>query len=51
MTKPRIFRAVFALAVAIGLAAGVSACNTVEGIGKDISAAGRALGAGGSRNN
>jgi len=48
MTKPRKFRAVFAIALAIGLGGltmGVSACNTVDGLGKDISAAGRALGA------
>jgi predicted small secreted protein len=52
MTKPRIFRTVFAIAVAIGLGLGASACNTVDGIGKDISAAGRALGAdGGNRQN
>ena len=27
----------------LGLGAGVSACNTVEGVGKDLTSAGRAL--------
>lgn len=37
-------RCLIAAAFIIGLAGGVAACNTVEGLGKDISAAGRALG-------
>jgi len=37
-------RCLIAAAVIFGLAGAVSACNTVEGFGKDISAAGRALG-------
>lgn len=51
MNKPRKFRAVFAIAVAIGLGLGASACNTVDGLGKDISAAGRALGADSGKQN
>jgi len=51
MTKSRKISAVLAIALAIGLGLGVSACNTVEGLGKDISAAGRALGADSSRRN
>ena len=38
-------RCLIAAAFIVGLAGGLAACNTVEGIGKDISAAGRALGA------
>jgi predicted small secreted protein len=38
-------RCLIAAAFVFGLAGGVAACNTVEGLGKDISAAGRALGA------
>ena len=51
MTKSRRISAVLAIALAIGLGLGVSACNTVEGLGKDISAAGRALGADGDKRN
>lgn len=32
-----------ALAVALGLAAGVAGCNTVEGAGRDIQGAGEAV--------
>lgn len=38
-------RCLIAAALVFGLAGGIAACNTVEGLGKDISAAGRALGA------
>ncbi|MDH3235383.1 MAG: entericidin [Alphaproteobacteria bacterium] len=51
MSRPRRFKTVFAIAVAIGLGLGASACNTVDGIGKDISAAGRALGADSGKQN
>jgi predicted small secreted protein len=52
MTTSRRLPTIFAIALAVGLGMGISACNTVEGIGKDISAAGRALGAdGGNRQN
>lgn len=36
--------------LAIGLAAGLGGCNTVEGFGKDMSAAGRALSSSAERN-
>jgi predicted small secreted protein len=36
--------------LAIGLAAGLGACNTMEGFGKDMSAAGRALSSSAERN-
>ena len=49
MKTSRKVRTVVAIALAIGLGMAVSACNTVEGIGKDISAAGRALGADGGK--
>jgi predicted small secreted protein len=45
MNTSRMIRAIVAIAFALGLSLSVSACNTVEGLGKDISAAGRALGA------
>ena len=45
------FRTVFVIAVALGLGLGATACNTVDGIGKDISAAGRALGADSGKRN
>jgi len=56
MTKPRQdrtrnFRTAFVIAVAIGLGLGATACNTVDGIGKDISAAGRAMGADSGKRN
>jgi len=51
MTKSRRLPTILAMALAVGLGMGISACNTVEGIGKDISAAGRALGADGNRQN
>ncbi|SDG34246.1 Predicted small secreted protein [Limimonas halophila] len=36
-------RHVIALLAAIGLAAGAAGCNTVEGLGRDISSAGNAV--------
>jgi predicted small secreted protein len=51
VSKLRSVTAVCAVALAIVLGLGVSACNTVEGLGKDISAAGRAMGADGGRRN
>jgi predicted small secreted protein len=36
--------------LAIGLAAGLGGCNTVEGFGKDMAAAGRALSGSAERN-
>jgi predicted small secreted protein len=36
--------------LAIGLAAGLGGCNTMEGFGKDMSAAGRALSSSAERN-
>jgi len=44
MTKTRKARTAFVIAFAIGLGLAASACNTVEGIGKDISSVGRAMG-------
>ena len=41
----RSIRSLLAVAFVLGIAGGTAACNTVEGFGKDISAAGRALGA------
>jgi predicted small secreted protein len=38
-------RCLIAAAFVFALAGGVAACNTVDGLGKDISAAGRAMGA------
>lgn len=43
-------RCLIAAAFVFALAGGVAACNTVEGFGKDISAAGRALGADSKQN-
>ena len=51
MSKLRSLTAVCALALAIVLGLGVSACNTIDGLGKDISAAGRAMGADSGRRN
>jgi len=51
MSKPRKFRTVFAIAVAIGLGRGASACNTVEGLGKDVSSLGRAMGSDSGKQN
>ena len=36
-------RIVYVVALLVGLGAGLSACNTVEGLGKDITAAGKSL--------
>jgi predicted small secreted protein len=47
MTRNPLLHAILAIAFLVGLGASVSGCNTVEGIGKDISAAGRAMGASG----
>lgn len=33
----------FALVIAIGLAAGVTGCNTMKGAGKDVQGAGKAI--------
>ena len=38
-----LVRGVLGSVLAIGLAAGLGGCNTVEGFGKDMAAAGRAL--------
>ena len=51
MSKTRKFRTAFAIAVMIGLGLGASACNTVDGIGKDVSSLGRAMGADGDKRN
>lgn len=39
----RLIRGTIASVLAIGLVAGLGACNTMEGFGKDMAAAGRAL--------
>ncbi len=36
-------RTILALAAAIGIAGGISACNTIEGAGKDVEGAGEAV--------
>jgi len=38
-----MLRQLIAAVLILGFAGAVGACNTIEGIGKDISAAGRAL--------
>jgi len=38
-----MLRRIIAVALILGFAGAVSACNTIEGIGKDITATGRAL--------
>ena len=45
-----LMRGVLGSALALGLAAGLAGCNTVEGFGKDMTAAGRALSASAERN-
>jgi predicted small secreted protein len=35
-------RILLALAAALGIAGGISACNTIEGVGKDVEGAGEA---------
>ena len=39
----RVSAAVLGVAVALALPAALSACNTVEGVGEDVSATGQAL--------
>jgi predicted small secreted protein len=39
MTKEKLF----ALVIALGLAAGATGCNTVKGAGKDVQGAGKAV--------
>ena len=38
-----MLRRIIAAVLVLGFAGAVGACNTIEGIGKDITAAGRAL--------
>ncbi|MHA1536611.1 MAG: entericidin A/B family lipoprotein [Alphaproteobacteria bacterium] len=45
-----LVRHLIAAGLIFGLAGGIAACNTVDGFGKDISAAGRAMGADSKKN-
>jgi predicted small secreted protein len=47
MSTSRTIRSTLAFAFVIALGLGVSACNTFEGLGKDFTEAGNALGLGG----
>ena len=45
MTQLRTYRSIVSILFALGFGLGVAACNTVDGLGKDISSAGCAMGA------
>jgi predicted small secreted protein len=51
MTRSRSLHTALIVAFVISLGLGASACNTVEGIGKDVSSLGRAMGADGDKRN